>query len=141
VWKVRRTGKADVGTVAGGQTDGRYWKVGIKNRKYLAHRIIFKMLRGVEPTIVDHRDGNGLNNRIRNLRAADKRINTLNRGVYTSNKTGVRNVRFDKRLGKYIARFARKHLGCFDKIEDAALAVSRYEKKTGIAKYRPNKGK
>lgn len=56
------------------------------------HRIIFKMFYGTEPAIIDHINGNNLDNRIENLRAATTETNGYNRKLNTTNKLGIKNV-------------------------------------------------
>jgi hypothetical protein len=56
------------------------------------HRIIFAMNHGYYPEVVDHINGDGRDNRIENLRAADMRTNAQNRKRHSLNTTGVKNV-------------------------------------------------
>lgn len=61
--------------------NGQYWAVKIGSKQILAHRVIWMMHKNVQmktEQLIDHRDGNGLNNRITNLRIADKAINGRN---------------------------------------------------------------
>jgi hypothetical protein len=55
------------------------------------HQAIFSKHRFKAP-LVDHLDGNGLNNRILNLREADHRQNSMNRKITSANKTGFKGV-------------------------------------------------
>lgn len=58
------------------------------------HRVIYTLHRRVLPDLIDHRDGNPLNNNIENLRAATKSQNAANARNPNRplSKTGVRNV-------------------------------------------------
>lgn len=61
--------------------NGQYWAVKVGSKQILAHRVIWMMHKNVQmkaEQIIDHKDGNGLNNRITNLRIADKAINGRN---------------------------------------------------------------
>jgi hypothetical protein len=52
-----------------GSLDGRY---------YTAHRVIWKMMTGEEPVVIDHINGDGTDNRIVNLRSVTATINARN---------------------------------------------------------------
>lgn len=59
---------------------------------YSAHRIIWKLMTGLEPTEVDHIDGDRANNRWTNLRdvtSSGNRRNSARRSDNTSGETGV----------------------------------------------------
>lgn len=74
------------------RTDG-YWQVGIEYVYYPAHRIIM-LLSGVEinDLFVDHLDGNGLNNKISNLRVVKASHNSQNRKPMSNNVSGITGV-------------------------------------------------
>ena len=79
-----------------------------------------------DDVMVDHRDGDGLNNTRQNLRFATRSQNQQNKGPQKSNKTGVKGVYFCKIRKKYRATInANKKfydLGRYEKIEDAEKA-------------------
>ena len=50
---------------------------------------------------VDHIDGNPLNNHFSNLRWADRSINSQNRRIFKNNKSGFKNISFDKWKNKW----------------------------------------
>jgi len=92
-----------------------------RKRVYLHHFIL-----GVIG--VDHRNGDGLDNRRENLRPATSQENHHNSVVRADSKTGFKGVNFDKR-GFYrawicIGRRHKKHLGCFKDPKDAARAYN-----------------
>jgi hypothetical protein len=81
-WKVKPLHKTiSVGDVAGSlRTDG-YREVGIARRRYLAHRLVWLWFYGTWPDVglvLDHINGNRLDNRIDNLRAVTRRQNQHN---------------------------------------------------------------
>ena len=114
------------------------WTVSDKNRrtKYInmrvngvihkAHRLAWMYVYGEWPEYIDHDDGNGLNNRISNLRNVSKEESAKNKPLQLNNKSGCSGVRFYKPLEKWLARInvnrKRVHLGYFDLIEDAIKA-------------------
>jgi len=61
---------------------------------HTVHRIIFAMNHGYYPKVVDHINGDGRDDRIENLRAADMRTNAQNRKRNTQNLSGTKNVGF-----------------------------------------------
>jgi hypothetical protein len=85
------------------------------------HRVI---LPGV--ALVDHRDGDGLNNRKSNLRGSTKAQNAQNSKVKSRKFKGVSAK--PNTAGKYVARIkaqgADKHLGCFNSPREAAQAYN-----------------
>lgn len=54
--------------------DGKgYLRVSLNNKRFIIHRIIWKMLTGTEPPeMIDHIDGDRTNNHINNLRLATR---------------------------------------------------------------------
>jgi len=87
------------------------------------HSMILEVQDGME---VDHRSRDSLDNRKANLRPATRGQNVQNQGLPTANTTGFKGVCFAKRRGDYAAYIdaggARKHLGYFATIEQAAAA-------------------
>ncbi len=75
---------------------------------------------------VDHRDGDGLNNRRSNLRIATRSQNECNKGVQKNNTSGFRGVSFFKPHGKWKAQIVlngkARHLGYFATPEEAHAA-------------------
>lgn len=87
--------------------------------KYL-HRIIMEAKDG---EIIDHKNGNRLDNRKENLRHVTKQQNNMNRAIGKNNKTGIKGVKYLKDRKKYRAYifFNKKeiNLGCFNTLEEA----------------------
>lgn len=90
------------------------------------HRQIMGEPEGLE---VDHRDGNGLDNRRHNLRVATHTQNSHNSRRLSTNKTGVKGVHFEAQTQKYRAEIIahKKHirLGRFSTLEEATEARRR----------------
>jgi len=55
-----------------------YRTIKIDGSSYLTHRLIYKIATGEEPAILDHIDGDGLNNKINNLRPVTSSQNNAN---------------------------------------------------------------
>jgi hypothetical protein len=122
---------AKVGSVAGSIRPhlGGYkcYIIGVDGRKYQAHRLAWLYVHGSWPRdLIDHIDGNSLNNRISNLREATRSENSRNRGATVKNQSGFKGVSWEKHLKKWRAKInvhgKRKHLGLFDSAELAHAA-------------------
>lgn len=117
IWNTKHGGNA-----AGNLRDG-YLYVGLGKRR-LAHRVIFKMMTGEEPSEIDHRNCIRDDNRWDNLRAATRLTNSWNHPGQDNRTTPRKGIRFQK--GAWTARIAVKgkayHLGSFSTEEDAHRA-------------------
>jgi predicted lipoprotein len=86
-------------------------------------------VKGEDPgkVMLDHIDGNPLNNRIENLRIASRETNLHNSKRRSDNTSGVKGVCFHKQTRKWRARVAlngvRHSLGAFDTLEQATGAI------------------
>jgi len=87
------------------------------------HRVILKAPKNIE---VDHRNGNGLDNRRSNLRLCTSGQNTMHQKLNGNNTTGFKGVTLDRRAIRklYWARIQvnnkRISLGCYSTPEAAA---------------------
>jgi hypothetical protein len=97
------------------------------------HRVIAARMGLDLSEIIDHMDGNGLNNSRSNLRAATNAQNLQNRGKQKNNTSGIKGVSWDKARSKWAAEIRsqgkRYHLGRFDTKEEAAEAYRKAAKK------------
>lgn len=100
-----------------------YWEDGKKKSIKLANVILNNLN---SEKIVDHKNGNTLDNRKQNLRICDSTKNSWNRGFHKNNTTGFKGVRFRIDRGNYIAVIGEKsnYLGTFS---SARLAAIRYD--------------
>ena len=93
------------------------------------HRIV---MHAKPKQIVDHINRNRADNRKQNLRCCDYAENDRNRGIYSSNKSGVAGVYFDRQRRKWVANISynrnRVFLGRFESKEDAVAARHSKEK-------------
>lgn len=104
---------------------------GKKRSVYMHHTVLMP----VPGKRVDHRDGNGLNNRRNNLRHSSQQQNQHNRNARRDGSSRFKGVYFHKAAGKWAASIKtpdglRKHLGLFgDEVEAARvydLAAAEY---------------
>jgi hypothetical protein len=103
IWKVSVPfTNIQVGDVAGSLDLSRgYYVTTVQGRKYKNHRIIYYLHKKTVSDLVDHIDGNRLNNHIDNLRIVTTTINNRNLSVRKDSKTGVSGINL---LGnRYIA--------------------------------------
>lgn len=104
-WKVSIS-KAKAGTVAGCKVRierNEYLKVTVNQTPSYAHRIVWAMVHGYWPIGIDHQDGNGLNNKIDNLREATGRVNGKNLSRSKANTSGTTGVLWLKHVRKWRA--------------------------------------
>lgn len=89
------------------------------------HRLILGLKKG-DGKYTDHQNHNGLDNRLRNIRACTCSQNQQNRLPLKNISSRYKGVHLYKRTGKWKARIRLGkqsiHLGCFDKEIEAALA-------------------
>jgi hypothetical protein len=97
----------------------------VKGKQMRSHRVIFAMHYGYFPEYVDHINGIKDDNRIENLRAATNQQNQYNAKTPAKNKSGFKNVYWDKSSEKWCVsiRINKKpvRLARFDDIELADL--------------------
>ncbi|MBT2300419.1 HNH endonuclease [Variovorax paradoxus] len=102
-----------VGQPAGTKTKHGYIQIGGFGRKHrlLAHRLAFIWMNGEWPKgVIDHRDGDGCNNRWGNLREGDTALNAQNRQrAVAGSVSGLLGVSWHQTTGKWVA--AIKHAG------------------------------
>ena len=103
---------------------------GRSGKKWRLHRLIM-CLRGIDidDCEIDHKDGNGLNNRFSNLRLATSSQNKTSRGVRADSKSGFKGVEFQKQNSNWCAYICfdgkKRHLGVFKTSTAAALAYNK----------------
>jgi len=128
-WKIDKK-KKKPGQLAGRTKINGYCEVRLDGKLYGTHRLIFMMVYGYLPKIIDHIDGNPSNNFIDNLREASHAQNMRNSQRPKNNTSGFKGVYFDKRNSNWIAQCVvdgnKFHLGSFKDIHDAASAVTSF---------------
>ncbi len=95
---------------------------------YQAHRVAVELMTGKPPVgVVDHRDGNGLNNKWLNLRDTTHQVNQLNvTGPQANNTSGYPGVsKHGKRWrGRIMVDGKFQNVGSYDTAEEANAVVS-----------------
>jgi len=132
----------NVGEEAGTQrtdSDGMtYRSVSIRHKLFMSHRVAWLLHCGRWPSMqIDHKDGNGINNRISNLSEVTNRQNAMNQKLNAKNSSGVTGVRWHKLAKKWNARIkcgkSEIYLGLFESFEDAVAARKDAESKYGFS--------
>lgn len=130
-WKTQRTNKTKARMLVGNLDE--YNNVCLNRKKIGVHRIIFMMFYGYMPEYVDHIDGNPLNNKIENLRAATNTKNQYNAKISKRNTSGYKNVSWDKACNKWrvLLRVEKKPMliGFFENLELAGLVAKEARNK------------
>jgi hypothetical protein len=110
-----------------------YRYVSILSKSQLVHRMIYFMFYNTLPKYVDHIDGNPLNNKIENLRAATNAQNNWNTGIRKTNTSGVKGVYWDKKYNSWHAQcfvnYKNHFLGRYENIDDAKKSVQEFRLK------------
>ena len=92
-----------------GQEAGSIHKTGYRHvtwlgKVYKVHRLIFLLEYGYLPPEVDHINGDRQDNRIENLRAADRSQNQCNRSALANNTSGYPGVSWHKKSKAWCVR-------------------------------------
>jgi hypothetical protein len=130
------------GTIKGDPNAPRYYIVGLMKRYIRAHRAIWIMHHGPIPSgmNIDHIDGNGLNNRLDNLRLCTQADNLKNlakrRGSKLDHVTGV--YPHSQNKGRWRAIIGTRHIGSYSTQEEAIVARRAAEIEYG---YSPTHGR
>jgi hypothetical protein len=105
-----------------------YLATKIHGHHYCVHKLIWLWHYGEIPDQLDHINRDSLDNRIENLRPATASQNTMNRKLFSNNRSGCRGVSWNKRQNKWFAYVdvnkRRKNLGYFQDLELADLVAT-----------------
>lgn len=101
-----------------------YARTGVGKKRITMHRLL------VGDAMVDHADGNGLNNRRSNLRKATVKQNSANSHKQRNQTSShFKGVCWHKQANKWVVHVAGKHVGMFTDERKAAEAYNREAKK------------
>jgi hypothetical protein len=122
--------KVRVGDRAGIIDPRGYVLIGIDQVRYWAHRLAWLYVYGEFPSDqLDHRNANKSDNRIANLRLANRSLNEGNKGRSRRNTSGVKGVSWHAASQKWIAQIHRdgapRYLGLFVDKDAAAAAYAK----------------
>lgn len=125
---IKKSKYRNVGDIVGSLTSEGYLNVYHKKAAYRVHRVIYLLTHGECPRIIDHINGNRLDNRPENLRPCEESTNHFNAVIQSNNTTGYKGVHKLKDGLGYQANInynkKRKFLGTFKTAEDADEFVS-----------------
>lgn len=123
-WKVSLSNRVHVGMRAGTVTSQWYESVRIGGKKHQSHRIAWCLHNGEVPDgmVIDHIDGNKLNNKIENLRVVTTSENLFNAKMAKNNKSGITGVCWDKRRKSWMVCIGRSNLGNYKSFVKACEA-------------------
>jgi hypothetical protein len=101
--------------------DGKYAINTTPGKKTIRmHQLVMRSLPG---QVIDHKNGDGLDNRKENLRFCARFQNSWNMKIHKHNTSGIKGISWCKETQSWHAQFqhCRKkiNLGCYDRIEDA----------------------
>ncbi len=138
-WLVTLSPRAKAGSIAG-CLDSRsgYVRVRVKGKLYLAHRIVWELLKGKIPEKmeIDHINHVRSDNRIDNLRVVDSTANSRNQKRHITNTSGVTGVCFVNASLKWRAQIRVKDstiwLGDFTDKSVAVAARKKAEEEFGF---------
>lgn len=136
-WNRKNAGKEAFTAITTGYRYGA-----VANVNYLAHRVIWKLVTGIEPEQVDHINGNRSDNRWLNLRDVTETSNKRNMCLPRHNTSGVIGVSYDRTRKMWEANISlgnrKKSLGRYSTIEAAIAARKAAEREHG---FHPNHGR
>lgn len=132
-WALQRKSRDVVGTLAGGISTDGYRVIHIDGIDRLGHRLAWAHWFGTFPCVeIDHINSVRNDNRIENLRLADRSQQAQNRGVRSDNKCGIKGCRWDEKEQRYLVRVGFKGkrviVGRFRYLAEAATAYDAVAK-------------
>lgn len=127
-WRVQRRAQSPTGAVAGTIRKDGYVIICVAGKQCLAHRLAWLYVHGQWPaSLLDHRNANPTDNRLSNLREADKSKNAGNGRGHKDSITGLKGAHPCR--GKFKAEISidgrNRHIGVFETAEEAHAAYCK----------------
>jgi len=85
-WKIVSNHRFKAGSIAGNINKYGYINIGYRRTYYKAHKLAWLYVYGFLPEVLDHINGNKIDNRIENLRIVSKRQNSQNAKCHRNGK-------------------------------------------------------
>lgn len=131
-WNTRFAGKPALAAICKrGYLTGK-----INGLSVYAHRIAWKLTHGTEPKEIDHINGDRTDNRLSNLRPADRLTNGKNLARKSNNTSGVNGVYWCKRDRVWCSYGRIDHkmymIGRYGTIEEATEARAQWDRDNGF---------
>jgi hypothetical protein len=132
-WKVHRQPQSPIGSVAGWNNGQNAFRIQLKGKSYLVHRLAWFYMNGVWPDQIDHRNGDRSDNRFCNLREANNSQNQANMCAKSNSGTGYRGISLLKnsyvvQLYKTSCGQKRKITKYFVDLEEAKIFAEKHSK-------------
>lgn len=142
LWRKNKA-RAVKGNLAGSLDSGGYLTIKINQNKYQASRLAWFYVNGSFPIgVIDHINGDILDNRLCNLRDVTPHDNARNRKIYNTNTSGICGVSWCKKWNKWVVKISKNkvsiNIGGFGSLFDAACVRKSKEIEFG---YHENHGK
>jgi len=118
-WTNPKANRLSPGDIAGGKNNKGYWQIKFDGMYYKRHRLVFYVVHGYLPLIVDHIHGKEAGDGIANLQEITNSGNVVKGKMRNDNTSGYKGVSFHKGAGKYQVNVQGKYFGCYADIEEA----------------------
>ena len=136
IWKKNQRGHVKAGDIVGtiAKANGiNYRQTKIKGKPIRLHRLIYLYHHGYLPDYIDHIDGDGLNNKIENLRSTNQSQNSQNSRLKNTNTSGYKNVYWNTQRKKWMVQLKlvekQTYFGLYDDVELADLVAQEARNK------------
>ena len=126
------------GDEAGSVNGKGYKQIGVQGKSIQLHRLVWFLWCGKWPVgVMDHINGNRLDNNICNLRVVSSSVNSRNQIRSKYNTSGFRGVSYKGWQARVSVKNKTISLGCFPTAEEASAAVEAFYKKLDGSDYLP----